>query len=122
MPWMGLLLGALIGAYLDGFRGFIAGGAVGFVSGLVLRKSSLAGEPASSRRILALEQRVAALEAALARSGTAPPAVTAGRRGPGPNAGPGGRAGFGGGGCSAPPVPAVGEVGAARSCADGRVG
>ena len=89
MPWMGLLLGALIGAYLDGFRGFIAGGAVGFVSGLVLRKSSLAGEPASSRRILALEQRVAALEAALARSGTAPPAVTAGSSAPAASAAPG---------------------------------
>src|SRR5438128_164481 len=89
MPWMGLLLGALIGAYLDGFRVFIACGAVGFVSGFVLRKSSLAGEPASSRRILALEQRVAALEAALARSGTAPPAVTAGSSAPAASAAPG---------------------------------
>ncbi|HEX9274941.1 MAG TPA: DUF2339 domain-containing protein [Casimicrobiaceae bacterium] len=67
MPWIGLLLGALIGASLHGFRGFVAGAAVGLVIGLVLRKSPLAGEPANSSRLAALEQRVAALEAALAR-------------------------------------------------------
>src|SRR6266545_2264167 len=67
MPWIGLLLGALIGASLHGFRGFVTGAAVGLVIGLVLRKSPLAGEPANSSRLAALEQRVAALEAALAR-------------------------------------------------------
>src|SRR5947208_1555901 len=82
MPWIGILLGALIGAYLHGFRGFIAGAAIGLVIGLVLRKSSLAVEPVNSRRILALEQRVAALEVALARSGAAPPVVTSGSSAP----------------------------------------
>jgi uncharacterized membrane protein len=75
MPWIGLLLGALIGAYLHGFRGFVAGAAVGLVIGLVLRKSRMAGEPTSSSRIVALEQRVAALEAALARSASPLPAT-----------------------------------------------
>ncbi|HEY2967516.1 MAG TPA: DUF2339 domain-containing protein [Casimicrobiaceae bacterium] len=83
MPWIGFLLGALIGAYLHGFRGFMAGAAVGLVIGLVLRKSPLAGELASSTRIIALEQRVAALEAALARSATPLPAAG----GSGPTAG-----------------------------------
>ncbi|HEV8259012.1 MAG TPA: DUF2339 domain-containing protein [Casimicrobiaceae bacterium] len=94
MPWIGLLLGALIGAYLHGFRGFMAGAAVGLVIGLVLRntplaatlkrtalptapgagasgfaESALAREQANSRHIAILEQRVAALEAALVRSG-----------------------------------------------------
>ena len=102
MPWIGLLLGALIGAYLHGFSGIIAGAAVGLVIGLVLRKSphavtlmrgaapttpgagasglaesALAGEQANSRRIVVLEQRVAALEAALARSGVPLPEAPA---------------------------------------------
>jgi len=82
MPWIGFLLGALIGAYLHGFKGFIAGAAVGLVIGVVLRKSPLAGEPATSRRIVALELRVAALEAELARSPAPPTAATAGSSAP----------------------------------------
>jgi uncharacterized membrane protein len=101
MPWLGFLLGALIGGYEYGFRGFVAGSAAGLVVGLLLRKRSLAasapraaapdapaaaaagpaeppvaGERANSMRIVALEQRLSALEAALARSGIALPAPT----------------------------------------------
>ena len=97
MPWLGFLLGALIGAYAYGFRGFVVGSAAGLIGGLLLRRRSLAaggprtaapdstaittglaeppvgGEQANSTRIVALEQRLSALEAALARSGIALP-------------------------------------------------
>src|SRR5579864_5999010 len=100
MTWVGFILGALIGAYGYGFRGLVIGATVGAVVGLLLRQRSSAvtaqhvgapaavspeggfaaparpGEPAHAARIAALEQRLAALEAALARSGIALPAVT----------------------------------------------
>ena len=80
MPWIGFLLGAAIGFSLSGLRGGAAGAAVGLVIGLLLRKSpwDLAGQrvaPRSAgaledtRRIAALEERLSALESALARSG-----------------------------------------------------
>ena len=37
-PWIGVLLGALIGASVDGFRGLVVGAAVGLMVGLVMRK------------------------------------------------------------------------------------
>ena len=86
MPWIGFLLGALIGASVYGFRGLMAGAAVGLVIGMLLRKAPLmpaaqasGSEQAAAKRIVALEQRVAALEAALARSGveSSPAAPTA---------------------------------------------
>jgi len=88
MPWLGLLLGMLIGAYGYGFRGLVIGAASGLVIGLLLRQhrpgpaapSTLPPEapvaaPPDAARIVALEQRVAALEIALARAGIALPAV-----------------------------------------------
>ena len=84
MPWLGLLLGMLIGAYADGFRGLVLGAAAGVAIGLLWRPqrggpSAPApgpdGEGADAARIRALEQRVATLEIALARSGIALPAA-----------------------------------------------
>jgi uncharacterized membrane protein len=94
MAWIGLLLGALIGASVYGFRGLMAGAAAGLLLGLVWRKppvtvvaqgeagvsglatSAAASEQANAKRIVMLEQRVVALEAALARSGIESPAAT----------------------------------------------
>src|SRR5258706_2392652 len=94
MAWIGLLLGAVIGASVYGFRGLMAGAAAGSLLGLVLRKppvravaqrdagvrglstSAAASEKASARRSVMLEQRVVALEAALARSGIESPSAT----------------------------------------------
>jgi uncharacterized membrane protein len=89
MPWIGLLLGALVGASFFGLRGIAPGAAIGAVIGLVLKRSTLlegggprpisSAEAADRQRMALLEQRVAALEAALARSGALPnrPAATA---------------------------------------------
>jgi uncharacterized membrane protein len=80
VPLVGLVLGVLIGASLFGVRGSVVGAAVGLVVGFMLRKSSVgrdlptpttASERDGDRRIFTLERRVAALEAALARSGVA---------------------------------------------------
>ena len=90
MPWIGLVLGALIGASFFGWRGVPVGAAVGVVAGWLLRKPSLAargaasagarqpsaGPEASVERIVMLERRVAALEAALARYAGMPDART----------------------------------------------
>ncbi len=83
MPWLGLLLGMLIGAYADGFRGLVLGAAAGVAIGLLWRPqrggpsapAAPDGERADAARIRALEQRVAALEVALARAGMALPAA-----------------------------------------------
>lgn len=90
MGWLGFLLGALAGAYADGFRGLVVGAAAGTLVGLLLRgRAAPAGaqraatdplsgsgvpvEPAPAARLAALERRVAALEAALAQSDILPP-------------------------------------------------
>ena len=90
MPWLGFFLGALIGAYAYGFRGLMVGAAIGVAGGLLIRQRPSApppasagvaavpapsGEQANAARIVALEQRLAALEAALARAGISSPAV-----------------------------------------------
>lgn len=93
MPWLGLVLGVIVGAAVDGFRGLVIGAAAGVLIGLLLRQRPAAatlpptpgglvsgapvssGEPANAARIAALERRLAALEAALARSGVALPPV-----------------------------------------------
>jgi uncharacterized membrane protein len=90
MPWLGALLGALIGAYGYGFPGLVLGTGVGVAIGLFVRQrpgaattaravapSAAAGEQASATRIAALEQRLAVLEVALARAGIALPAAAA---------------------------------------------
>ncbi len=89
MAWLGGLIGALIGTYVYGFRGLVAGAAVGIVIGLVVRRRPPAstapraaaalpvGEAASAARIAALEQRLATLEIALARAGFALPTAQA---------------------------------------------
>jgi uncharacterized membrane protein len=80
MPWIGFLLGAAIGFLISGFRGGAAGGAVGLVIGLLLHKlrwdqawqraqPRSAEALANTKRIVALEERLGALESALARSG-----------------------------------------------------
>jgi uncharacterized membrane protein len=97
MPWLGFVLGALIGAFAYGFRGLVIGAAAGAAIGLLIRQRPSAptaptavapptpsgtgggvpaptGGEASAARIVALEQRLAALEAALARAGIALPA------------------------------------------------
>jgi uncharacterized membrane protein len=81
MPWIGLLLGALTGAFIHGFGGMLVGAAAGWVIGLLLRRSpyaplASATEQANARRIVALEQRLNALESAIARSAV-PPATAA---------------------------------------------
>lgn len=84
MAWLGFLLGALVGAYVGGFRGLLIGAAVGVLIGALLRERPVPppaqrdapgapGETGHAARIAALERRLAALEAALARSGIAPP-------------------------------------------------
>ncbi|HEV3238790.1 MAG TPA: DUF2339 domain-containing protein [Casimicrobiaceae bacterium] len=87
MAWLGGFFGAIIGAYVYGFRGLVAGAAIGIVIGLVLRRrpaaltapraaaASPAGEAGSAARIAALEQRLATLEIALARAGFTLPAA-----------------------------------------------
>jgi uncharacterized membrane protein len=89
MPWLGFLVGAVLGAAVDGFRGLVIGAAAGVAVGVLMRQRSSAGtvpatvpgaasaEPAQAARILALEQRLAALEVALAQSGLALPATPA---------------------------------------------
>jgi uncharacterized membrane protein len=90
MPWLCLLIGALVGVAFFGMRGLAAGAAIGIVAGLLLKRSSLMPAASASpdrgqgQRIALLEQRVAALEAALGRaapvtapSGAAAPAGTA---------------------------------------------
>ena len=95
MPWLGFVLGALIGGYAYGFRGLVIGAAIGVIAGLLLRQRpsaptvaaappaspagaggvpALPGEQANAARIAALEQRLGALEAALARAGISLPA------------------------------------------------
>jgi uncharacterized membrane protein len=94
MPWLGFVLGALIGAYAYGFRGLVIGAVIGVVAGALLRQRpsaptvpaaapaagasagavpALSGEQANAARIAALEQRLSALEAALVRAGVALP-------------------------------------------------
>ncbi len=86
MPWLGLLVGMLIGAYGYGFHGLLVGAAAGVAIGLLLRQqrsgptlpaapAAPVGERPDPARIKALEQRVAVLEIALARSGITLPAV-----------------------------------------------
>src|SRR5215469_2420924 len=80
MAWLGLLLGALIGAYAHGFSGLVVGAVIGTFVGaawhrLMPRNSSIA--PASGgaldgaalqARVVQLERRLAALEAAVGRA------------------------------------------------------
>src|SRR5271165_6848638 len=86
MPWLGLLLGMLIGAYADSFRGLVLGASAGLAIRLLwppqrggpsapVATPAPDGERADAARIRALEQRVATLEIALARSGIALPAA-----------------------------------------------
>jgi uncharacterized membrane protein len=85
MAWLGFFLGALVGVVADGFRGLVIGAAIGVAVGLLMRQR---GEAAQAARILALEQRLAALELALARSGLAPPAAPVAAAAPEPSASP----------------------------------
>ena len=73
MAWIGLLLGALVGASLFGMRGLAPGAAIGVVVGLLLKRSGVT-DVVSTQRLALLERRVATLEATLARSSAAMPA------------------------------------------------
>jgi uncharacterized membrane protein len=85
MAALGVVLGALVGAYLNGFSGLVLGAVIGLLIGLLARRHSAAtraavppvttGEPVNMARIAALEQRLSALEVALARAGIALPAA-----------------------------------------------
>ena len=81
MRWIGLVLGALIGASFAGFRGSVLGAAIGFVAGEILRKARWPGSAlpdASLRaRLASVEQRLTLLEAKLAEEGYAPAAPPA---------------------------------------------
>src|SRR5690242_14264395 len=70
MWFVGLLLGAWIGATIDGFNGAIGGGLIGFALGfglrqLMRRQDTAAEEGDAQRRLAALEARLLALEARL---------------------------------------------------------
>src|SRR5215467_13375218 len=80
MAWLGLLLGALIGAYAHGFSGLVVGAVIGTFVGaawhrLMPRNSSIASASggaldgaALQARLVELERRLAALEAAVGRA------------------------------------------------------
>ena len=67
MPWLGLLLGAVVGASFAGFRGAVLGAAIGFIAGELLRKwrgpTSALTEAPLFARLAAIEKRLAHLEA-----------------------------------------------------------
>ena len=69
MGWIGLALGALIGASFAGFRGGVVGAAIGFVAGELLRRlrlpASAPSEASLPRRLAEIEQRLAAIETRL---------------------------------------------------------
>jgi len=78
MAWLGTVLGALVGAYANGFSGLVVGALIGLVIGLLARRHSATlavtspaatSEALAAARIVALEQRLALLEVALARAG-----------------------------------------------------
>jgi len=81
MGWLGFLLGALVGAYVHGFSGLVAGAVLGTLAGLAWRRleaivaASPRAESALESRLRDVERRLSALEATRADGGSASPAV-----------------------------------------------
>ncbi|HSS71227.1 MAG TPA: DUF2339 domain-containing protein [Casimicrobiaceae bacterium] len=77
MGWLGFLLGALVGAYVHGFPGLVAGAVVGTLAGLAWRRleGTTAAWPraegALERRLREVERRLSALESARGEGGSA---------------------------------------------------
>ncbi|HXX85341.1 MAG TPA: DUF2339 domain-containing protein [Casimicrobiaceae bacterium] len=82
MGWIGLALGALIGASFAGFRGGVVGAAIGFVLGEILRKTwrpAVAPSDASlPARLASIERRLELLEAKLGTEAKLPAAEQSG--------------------------------------------